>query len=537
MMAIRRPKLSDDMLALYRERPGAGGWEKICMLLLFCAAIATAAPAQTFTSLTRFDRTDGARPVTPLIQGLDGNFYGTTSSGGSGYGSSTRVGTVAEITPEGRLTDLHSFCAKEFCPDGLTPYAGLLLATDGNFYGTTLFGGAHAQGTYCGFFQSCGTIFKIDAAGTYTKLYDFCSQPNCVDGGNPYAGLIQAADGNFYGTTSEGGVNDYCYLATGCGTVFKITPGGVLTTLYSFCAEGSANCTDGAVPTAGLVQGSDGNFYGTTEDGAGTIFKITPAGTLTTLYTFCSQFNGSVCTDGEQPEGGLIQGTNGNFYGTTAGGANSLGTAFEITPAGALTTLHTFCSQSSSTASCTDGGRPEAGLIQATDGNFYGTTEVGGAYGSYGTVFKITPAGALTTLYSFCSQNATSPPCPDGATPFGALIQATDGSLYGTTSAGGIGSIGNCNDGCGTVFRVSVGLGPFVETLPIAGEAGESITILGNNLARTTSVTFNTTAATFTVVSSTEITTTVPSGATTGPVQVVTPSGTLSSNVPFQVAP
>jgi uncharacterized repeat protein (TIGR03803 family) len=188
-----------------------------------------------------------------------------------------------------------------------------------------------------------------------------------------------------------------------------------------------------------------------------------------------------------------------------------------------LTTLYSFCAQG---GNCTDGAGPIAGLVQATDGNYYGTTEGGGANND-GTVFKITPSGTLTTLHSFDGV--------DGANPNAALVQRTDGKFYGTTDVGG--ASGSCNppNGCGTIFSLSVGLGPFVETNPTSGAVGAAVTILGNSLTGATSVTFNGIAATFTVKSKSEITTTVPAGATTGTVQVATPGGTRSSNVPFRV--
>src|SRR5580692_3902993 len=207
----------------------------------------------------------------------------------------------------------------------------------------------------------------------------------------------------------------------GSGTVFKITPSGILTTLYSFGSQGG----DGASPVAGLVQATNGALYGTTGHGGsngdyGTIFKITPDGKLTTLYSFCSQ---AKCAAGTQPAAGLIQATNGDLYGTTAaGGANGdYGTVFKITPGGKLTTLHSFCSQGAP-PNCTDGWAPDAGLIQATDGDFYGTTYSGGGADNGGTIFKITASGRLTTLYGFCSQSE----CTDGANPYGGLVQATD---------------------------------------------------------------------------------------------------------------
>jgi uncharacterized repeat protein (TIGR03803 family) len=340
-----------------------------------------------------------------------------------------------------------------------------------------------------------------------------------LDGYYSEAGLIQASNGDFYGTTTFGG-------AGGVGTVFRITPGGKLTTLYSFCSQ--SNCTDGEYPEAGLVQATNGNFYGTTyggggANGRGTVFKITPGGTLTTLYSFCPQ---SGCPDGGSPQAGLIQATNGSFYGTTfAGGAHDLGTVFKITPGGNLTTLYSFCSVGY--PDCADGDLPRFGaLVQATNGDLYGTAPSGGAQIYYGTIFKITPGGTLTTLYSFCPQSG----CPDGDDPRGTLVQDTNGNLYGTTFAGGA-------NGFGTVFSLSVGLGPFVETQTTSGKIGAAVKILGTNLTGATSVTFNGTTATFHVVSSSEITTTVPTGATTGKVKVVTPHRTLTSNVNFRVTP
>jgi len=361
-------------------------------------------------------------------------------------------------------------------------------------------------------------------AQTFTTLVSF----NRSNGADPYLGhLVQGFDGNFYGTTSKGGAN-------GPGTVFKITPSGTLTTIYSFCAQ--TNCTDGAFPYGGLVLATNGNFYGTTLwggsstntncsncCGCGTVFEITASGTLTTLYSFCVQTN---CTDGTFPYAGLVQATNGNFYGATlGGGANSSGTVFKITASGTLTTLYSFCAQTD----CTDGAFPYAGLVQATNANFYGTTAQGGSStncnGGCGTVFKISPSGTLTTLHSFAGT--------DGSIPEEGVVQATNGNFYGTTAFGG--SSDNCFEGCGTVFGLSVGLGSFVETLPTSGKVGAKVIILGNNLSGATSVTFNGTAATFTVVKSTEIVTAVPTGATTGTVIVTTPKKKLKSNVAFRV--
>jgi uncharacterized repeat protein (TIGR03803 family) len=460
-------------------------------------ALTTQAPgyAQTFTTLHSFDFTDGALPRAGLVQATNGNLYGTT-----GGGVATSDGTVFKITPGGTLTNLHSF---SFI-DGAAPVAGLVQATNGSFYGTTNTGGTGPGGG--------GTVFKITPNGILTTLYNFCTiLPNCTDGAFPTAGLIQATDGSLYGTTEAGGTNVL-------GTVFKITPGGTLTTLHSFCAGA---CADGQSPTAALIQAVDGNFYGTTQAGGanlgGTVFKITPGGLLTTLYTFCSQ---SGCADGEAPGAGLIQASDGNFYGTTeTGGANLGGTVFKITAGGSLTTLYSFCSQSG----CTDGQFPAAALVQANDGNLYGTTSGGGVNGGQGTIFKITLGGTLTTLYNFCSQNE----CTDGAEPLAALVQDTNGKFYGTAEGGA---------GYGVVFSLSVGLRPFVETTPTSGKVGTTVRILGSNLTGATNVSFNGTAATFKVVSGSEITTTVPTGATTGKVTLTTPKGTLSGKMSFQVS-
>ncbi len=215
------------------------------------------------TTLYSFGGSDGSGPWAGLIQATDGNFYGTTTQGGA-YGD----GTVFKITPSGALTTLHSFAGS----DGSSPYAGLIQGTDGNFYGTTYYGGA---ATWCYGYAGCGTIFRITPSGTLTTLHSF----DGGDGAWPQAGLLQANDGNFYGTALTGGATTFCYGYPGCGTIFKITPSGTLTTLYSF--QGS----EGAIPIGGLIQASDGKFYGTTEGGGdtvdcqggcGTIFRLVP---------------------------------------------------------------------------------------------------------------------------------------------------------------------------------------------------------------------------------------------------------------------
>jgi uncharacterized repeat protein (TIGR03803 family) len=466
-------------------------WRKtVCLVFVLFGSAVMCSAAESFSTLANFNGTNGAVPqYGSLVQGLDGNFYGTTSSGGTNDN-----GIVFKMTPTGTLTTLYNFCSQANCADGAGPAAGLVQATNGLLYGTTSAGGASSE---CD--GGCGTVFDITPGGVLTTLHSF----DGTDGAVPLAGLVQATNGLLYGTTLVGGADNR-------GTVFVITPGGRLTTLYDFCSQ--ANCTDGDGPVGGLVQATNGLLYGTTQAGgtdySGTVFQITAGGVLTTLHSF----DGS---DGSRPLGSLVQASNGNFYGTTnLGGTVNEGTVFEITPAGTLVTLYNFCSQ----AGCTDGARPVGGLIQATDGNFYGTTQTGGA-GNYGTIFEITAAG-LTTLYSFDEA--------DGFLPYGGLLQSPNGSFYGTTSGGGAG-----NDG--TIYTLDVGLGPFVKTLPTSGSIGTAVSILGNNLTGTTNVTFNGTPAAFTILSNTAITTSVPLGATTGPVTVQTPGGELTSNVSFLV--
>jgi uncharacterized repeat protein (TIGR03803 family) len=394
-----------------------------CALLLLCLA-ATALPAQTFKTLQSFYYTDGFNANAALFQASNGNFYGTTINGGAGG-----TGTVFEVTPTGTVSPFYSFvCSKGSCAHGAIPESPLVQLADGDLYGTTLVGGPHAPTVPNG----GGTFYKITPSGTLTTLYRFCSQPDCTDGSYPTGPLLHAADGNLYGTTLSGG-------DIGAGTFFRMTPTGVLTTLYSFCL--ALTCSDGGGPGGSLAQDSDGNFYGTTDYGTsaytGTIYKITPDGTLTTLYTFCSQ---TACNDGYGPYGGLIRAADGNFYGTTYyGGLNGEGTVYKFTPGGVLTTLYNFCS----IGNCLDGSSPLGGLIQASDLNLYGTTNAGGTNSS-GTIFRITPGGKLTTIYTLCSQRG----CIDGALPRGALVQALDGDLYGTTTAGG--AVGD-----GTFFRLS----------------------------------------------------------------------------------
>jgi uncharacterized repeat protein (TIGR03803 family) len=467
-----------------------GFWKSGCVVFLLCIGTAIVSPAQ-ITQLYEFTGGEGFGTQAGLIQGFDGYLYGTTTA------------VIYKLLP-GVATDtiLYFFCSQPNCSDGAYPFGGLVQASDGNLYGTTTSGGSNG----CG--NGCGTVFALTPAGKLTTLHRF-SGP---DGANPYAGLFQADDGNFYGTTYGGGAN-------GSGTIFKITSTGTLTVLYNFC--GKANCADGANPRGTLLQSTNGNFYGTTSGGAtgnnGTVFKMTRAATLTTLHSFGG-------ADGSNPFAGLIQAKDGSFYGTTyAGGVFGLGTTFKVTPAGKLTTLYSFCAQG--LPSCPDGANPYGGVVQSIGGSFFGTAYAGGNRGT-GTIFGYSN-GSVGTEYSFCNAGG----CADGANPAAGLVEGTDGNLYGTTEQGGSGT------NQGTVFSLWSGDNPFVETNPASGKVGTSVTILGNNLTGTTKVTFSGKAAAFTVVSDSEITTTVPTGAITGKVRVTRPGGKLLSKVAFLVSP
>lgn len=506
-----------------------GPLKSACTLFVVLAALSVAMSAQTFSTLASFDNQDGANPTTPLIQGIDGNFYGASERGGGAVRgcSDGTCGALFGVTRTGALAGI-GLC-EGLCPLGALPLGSPLLGIDLNFYATTTVMGPPPL--------SRGTIFKLNAKGADPEIYPFCQNGgSCPDGYSPEGALTLGADRNFYGTANGGG--------NGFGTVFKITPNGTLTTLYRFCTLTGCN-GDGQFPATGVIQATNGNLYGTTSTGGiatncgfstgGTVFGVTPVGNERVLHQFGSSPG---CADGVEPEGALVQGLDGNFYGTTFYGGSftgticqsaGCGTLFKLTPTGILTTLYNFCTL----ANCSDGANPSAALIQATDGNFYGATQNGGlpnCTGGCGTLFRITPNGTLTTLYSFCSQAS----CVDGFSPQAALLQATDGNFYGLTFGGGTSS--NCfGQPCGTVFRLSMGLGPFVAFVHDSGPVGQTMGILGQGLTGTTNLSFNGIPATFTVVSDTLLDATVPTGATTGYVTVNTPGGTLTSNTLFYV--
>ena len=488
------------------------------------AEIADVSTSYTYGVLYSFcsaaNCSDGSDPqFGNLIQDVAGNLYGTTFEGGAnGTGTMCGVsgcGSVFKLDSTGHETVLYSFCSASNCTDGAYPYAGVIEDAAGNLYGTTFAGGANKG----------GTVFKVDTTGQETVLYSFCSAANCTDGQYPYASLIRDAAGNLYGTTVGGGNSSAeCLAYAGsysCGTVFKVDSTGQETVLYKFCSE--SKCTDGDVPFAGLIQDSAGNLYGTTDLGGanngGTVFKVNSMGQETVLYSFCSDLiNNVVCADGAQPYASLIQDAAGNLYGTTLnGGIGNGGTVFRLDNTGQETVLYDFLGLG--------GASPYASLIQDSASNLYGTTAEGGASNadSSGTVFKLAPpvqaggAWTETVLYSFCSLAD----CTDGATPYAGLFQDAGGNLYGTTTSGGA-------NGPGTVFKLAavsslptptVTVTPSASSITTAQALTVTLTVIGTSGEPTP-----TGAVTLSSGSYSSAATTLSSGGAT----IVVPAGSLA---------
>lgn len=377
----------------------------VAITLAFCS-YASGAPADSALNvLVSFNGKNGAEPTEALVQGTDGNFYGTTAFGGD-----NDFGTVFKVTASGALTSLFSFNGT----NGAYPSSTLTWSTTACLYGTTFRGGGTFKGDE---YSSFGTLFKITADGRLTTLYSFL---NGEDGALPGSGLAQDSQGNLYGTTSFGTTNDF-------GTVFKATTNGHLITLVSF------NGGNGAEPVGRLLWNSDEHFYGATSSGSpvffiggpnygrGTVFKISVDGVLATL----DSFNG---TNGAWPNARLVKGSDGNFYGTTRFGGSDYfgfavsgkGTVFKIAPNGNLVTLVQFEGW--------NGANPTGGLVLGDNGNFYGMTPDGGN-GHKGTIFKMSSNGVLTNLVSFHGSN--------GASPEGELVRGSDRNFYGMTRRGG----------------------------------------------------------------------------------------------------
>src|ERR1022692_2562388 len=352
----------------------------------------------------------------------------------------------------------------------------------------------------------------------FSVLHDFLGSDS-ADGCNPtYSGIVaQGRDGNMYGTTENGGAPAF---TNNVGTVFQVTPAGVLAVIYSFPSSETA----GWLPFSGLTLGTDGNFYGTTyyyglPEGSyfGSVFQITPGGILTYLYIFTGG------TDGRHPTAPPIQGTDGNLYGTTiSGGSAGGGVVFKLTSAGKITVLYNFIQGDTPSV-------PIAGLVQATDGFFYGATDAGNSHGgttSDGTVFRISGKPSTPSYLHDFDQS------PTASKPQDTLLQHTNGILYGDTFEGG-----DPASGCGVFYSWNAGLKPFVSLVFTSAKVGKTIQILGQKFTGTTGVSFNGVAAAFTVVSDTYLTAVVPTGARTGSVTVTTPGGPLTSNKKFRVTP
>jgi uncharacterized repeat protein (TIGR03803 family) len=429
------------------------------------------------------DFTANGSPQNPQVvgliaQGRDGNMYTTAPE----YIPNVKTSVVFKFTLGGKTTVIYTF------PAGVQSYSGLVLGTDGDFYGTTYNGGTSDK----------GTVFKITPQGAPTTLYNFLGGN---DGANPMSPPIEVG-GALYGTATAGGLDND-------GTVYQLKSNGALTPLAQFSG------TTGSDPVAPLVLGNDGRLYGITRtstlaNGPAVVFSLTTSGTDFTEGSYGEAYSYS--------DAALVQATDGNFYGTVYTNIDGWGQVFKVTPSPnyAFTVLYSFTGGS-------DGRNPYAGLRLATDGNFYGVAQ-GGGTDTFGTLYGIESSGGFVTPVPWTFTGG-----PDGAYPSTPLIQNTNGTIYGATANGG--SI----DDYGVIFRFDNDLGPFVSLVSTSGKTGATIGILGQNLSGTTAVSFNGTAATFKVVSGTYITAQVPSGATTGTVTVVTPTATLTSNRPFQV--
>jgi uncharacterized repeat protein (TIGR03803 family) len=374
--------------------------------LAFVLAAAAIAPAQaqtaTETILHSFspEPPKGATPYAGVIRDAAGNLYGTTYEGGA-----WNQGVVYKVTPSGQETLLHSFTGGA---DGANPAAGVIADSAGNLYGTTLYGGAAPAN------KGSGVVYKLNPSGQETVLYTFSGG---ADGKWPFAGVIRDSTGNLYGTTSEGGADDG-------GVVYELDLSGQETVLYSFTGA------SGSGPNAGVIRDAAGNLYGTTVyggTGSGVVYKLNTSGQETVLYTFTGG------ADGMWPSAGVIQDSAGNLYGTTQGGGSTgYGVVYKLDPAGRETVLYSF-------KGGTDGGSPFAGVIRDPAGNLYGTTLYGGigvpCDGGCGVVFKLDTSSHETALYAFTGYD-------DGGAPDAGVIEDSAGNLYGTASTGNLANYG-----------------------------------------------------------------------------------------------
>jgi uncharacterized repeat protein (TIGR03803 family) len=453
----------------------------LALVTLVIAAATTVAQAQIYTDLHDFNcTTEGCSPQNPAIlaQGTDGNIYGTMYLGGT-----YNYGTVFQATPGGSVTILYTFDGN--LGNGVNSRSGLTLGTDEYFYGTTVNGGL-----------GHGTIFKITSVGQIRTLYSFTGFRDTFpyDGGTPFAPPIQGTSGDHYGVTMD-------------GTAYRITAAGKFTSLSHVIP------TDSPVP---VLQATNSRFYGVNFQSTGTVFDFVNSTTIapTIVHTFAS-------VEGIDPNGPLVQSTDGNFYGTTTtlgplGSAS--GTAFKMTTKGALTPLHAF----DRNKKLNEGYSPMAGLVRATDGNFYGSTQSGGGSCDCGVLFELMSTGTYNVLHVFDGKH--------GAYPQSTLLQHTNGKMYGL--AGGSDYLTS-----GVLYSLDVGLAPFAKLMTTQGKAGQVVEILGQKFTGTSSVMFGRGSASFNIVSDNYITATVPTAGTTGYVNMTTPSGTLTSSQTFKVLP
>lgn len=463
--------------------------ESLSIALTVLLLAGTLMSAQTYTVLYSLGSSSND-PLNPaaiglISQGRDGNLY-TTSQGGGSQGS----GSAFFFTPGGSLTRLFDFSPYS---NPTVPWSGLTMGTNGNFYGTTTSGGIG---------HTAGTVFITTPAGSTTFPYSFTAG---ADDGDPQAAPVLGLDGNLYGTATE------IYAGTN-GIAYRITAAGKFTVIHTF------DYTHGQTPYQ-LIQGLDGYFYGVTRTGGtsglGVVYRMSKGGVVKVLHNFTGYPN-----DGNLPVGTLVQDTNGTLYGTTyLGGSKNIGTIFKISPSGTgYAVLHNF----DRSISISDGANPLAGLTFANDGNLYGNTGAGGSQNA-GSLFQITPGGTYKTLYNFCAVS-----CLNGFGPQVSLIQHTNGKFYGDTSGNSLHP--------GVLFSLDMGLGPFVKLVLFSGKVGQSIQILGQGFNGATSVKVGGTTATFSIVSDTYLTATVPAG-TSGPVTVTVASGTLTSDRKYLVVP
>lgn len=404
-----------------------GKWKSATLMAVLCAISWLPASAQVFTKLVDFSPSVDPEPYEmQLVQDRSGNLWGT---------STAYFGTVFSMTTSGELTTIHGFGAYDLS------VSGGVLGTDGNFYGITQFDGSNGL----------GNVYKVTPDGTYTDLHDF----DFTTGQYPVGLLVQGPDGYFYGTTESGGSSANCAYY-GCGVVYKISEAGDLNVVYNF------DGFHGETPFGGLMLASDGKFYGTTLSGiggagVGVVFSLTPSGEITVIH----EFTGG--TGGATPWATVVEGPDGNFYGTTAaGGINEAGIAYKVTPTGTFTNLHSF-------DFLADGGNPFSALTLGTDGNFYGTTWANGNASNCtppcGTIYQVTSGGVFTLLHTFVGSDGSGLQVP--------VTQHTNGTFYGTASFGGANGQGTAYSldmGLGPFLRLQNSAGNVGSTVYILGD-------------------------------------------------------------------